>query len=300
MDELRLNPVYYTRRAPRACASRCAASWPRRSRRTSPPGTRRAASRASCTRAPRTSACSGSAFPEEYGGIPGVGLLPPAGRVPRTGAGGSGGLVASLMSHTIGAPPVAALGSAGTQAARAAAECWPASGSRRWRSPSRRGGSDVAALRTTARARRRRTTCVDGEKTFITSGMRADFLTVAVRTDPAARGAQRPLAAAGRGRHAGIHAHAARQDGLVGLGHGAPALRRLPGAGRQPARPGGRRASSRSCTTSTPSASRWRRSRGRLRLGLLPGGARLGARAPHVRPAARRPPGGATPAASTC
>jgi acyl-CoA dehydrogenase len=30
---------------------------------------------------------------------------------------------------------------------------------------------------------------VDGEKTFITSGMRADFLTVAVRTDPAGRGA---------------------------------------------------------------------------------------------------------------
>jgi acyl-CoA dehydrogenase len=30
---------------------------------------------------------------------------------------------------------------------------------------------------------------VDGEKTFITSGLRADFITVAVRTDPASKGA---------------------------------------------------------------------------------------------------------------
>jgi acyl-CoA dehydrogenase len=53
------------------------------------------------------------------------------------------------------------------------------------------GGSDVAALRTTAV--RESTSSgehyiVNGEKTFITSGMRADFLSVAVRTDPANRG----------------------------------------------------------------------------------------------------------------
>jgi acyl-CoA dehydrogenase len=51
------------------------------------------------------------------------------------------------------------------------------------------GGSDVAALRTTA-VREGDHYVVNGEKTFITSGMRADFLTVAVRTDASARGAR--------------------------------------------------------------------------------------------------------------
>jgi acyl-CoA dehydrogenase len=49
------------------------------------------------------------------------------------------------------------------------------------------GGSDVAALRTSA-VRRGEHYVVNGEKTFITSGMRADFFTVAVRTDPADKG----------------------------------------------------------------------------------------------------------------
>ncbi len=43
------------------------------------------------------------------------------------------------------------------------------------------GGSDVANLRTKAR-REGDHYIVSGEKTFITSGMRADYLTVAVRT----------------------------------------------------------------------------------------------------------------------
>ena len=50
------------------------------------------------------------------------------------------------------------------------------------------GGSDVAALRTTA-VRDGDHYIVDGEKTFITSGLRADFLSVAVRTDSGNRGA---------------------------------------------------------------------------------------------------------------
>jgi acyl-CoA dehydrogenase len=49
------------------------------------------------------------------------------------------------------------------------------------------GGSDVAALKTTAR-RDGEHFVVDGEKTFITSGMRADWLTIAVRTDAANKG----------------------------------------------------------------------------------------------------------------
>ena len=50
------------------------------------------------------------------------------------------------------------------------------------------GGSDVASLKTTA-IREGDHYVVNGEKTFITSGIRADYLTVAVRTNPADKGA---------------------------------------------------------------------------------------------------------------
>ena len=51
------------------------------------------------------------------------------------------------------------------------------------------GGSDVAALRTTAR-RDGGDWVIDGEKVFITSGMRADWITMAVRTgDAGSKGA---------------------------------------------------------------------------------------------------------------
>jgi acyl-CoA dehydrogenase len=49
------------------------------------------------------------------------------------------------------------------------------------------GGTDVSALRTTARLEGDEYV-VDGEKTFITSGVRADWLTVALRTDPKNKG----------------------------------------------------------------------------------------------------------------
>ena len=99
---------------------------------------------------------------------------------------GCGGVAASLMSHTIGLPPVARHGSAELQArvippvlaghqiaALAVTE------------PS--GGSDVAALKTTA-VRDGDHYVLHGEKVFITSGLRADWITVAVRTDPASKG----------------------------------------------------------------------------------------------------------------
>jgi acyl-CoA dehydrogenase len=100
---------------------------------------------------------------------------------------GSGGVVASLNTHSIGLPPIAAAGSAALQqrvippvlrgekiAALAVTE------------PG--GGSDVAAVKTTA-VRDGDHYVVNGEKTYITSGLRADFITVAVRTDPANPGA---------------------------------------------------------------------------------------------------------------
>jgi len=130
----------------------------------------------------------GLGFPEEYGGLGDTDAFHRLIASIELAQAGSGGLVASLMSHTIGTPPVVALGSealkrrvlpevlAGRRIAALAIT-----------EPS--GGSDVAALRTTA-VRDGEHYVVNGEKTFITSGLRADYLTVAVRTDPAARGAR--------------------------------------------------------------------------------------------------------------
>lgn len=100
---------------------------------------------------------------------------------------GCGGLSASLLSHTIGLPPVAAYGSDALKqrvvpgvlsgekiAALAVTE------------PG--GGSDVASLKCSA-VRDGDHYVLNGEKTFITSGMRADFITVAVRTAPGSKGA---------------------------------------------------------------------------------------------------------------
>jgi acyl-CoA dehydrogenase len=123
----------------------------------------------------------GLGYPEELGGTP----CDPFHRIVVTeelAKVGAGGLVAGLMSHGIALPPVVALGSKELKtrvvppvlrgekiAALAITE------------PD--GGSDVANLRTTARLEGDHYV-VNGSKTFITSGMRADFVTVAVRTGP--------------------------------------------------------------------------------------------------------------------
>jgi len=121
----------------------------------------------------------GLGYPEEYGGTPGdiFHQIVLAEEFARTG---SGGIQASVNSHTIGMPPVVAAGSeelkrrilpqivAGEKIS-ALAVTEPG------------GGSDVANLRTSA-VRDGDHYVVNGEKTFITSGMRADFITTAVRT----------------------------------------------------------------------------------------------------------------------
>jgi len=125
----------------------------------------------------------GLGYPEAYGGTP----APYALRLSLWQAlcrhGGSGGVLASLLSHNIGLPPILNHGSEalreqvippvlrGEQIA-ALAITEPG------------GGSDVAALRTTAR-REGDHYVIDGEKTFITSGLRADWITLAVRTGEA-------------------------------------------------------------------------------------------------------------------
>jgi acyl-CoA dehydrogenase len=95
-------------------------------------------------------------------------------------AGGSSGLVAALLTHGIAIPHIVAAGDPG-QIDRFVrpAVAGEAIGALAVTEPG--GGSDVAALRTTARPSGDGY-LVTGTKTFITSGARADFVTTAVRT----------------------------------------------------------------------------------------------------------------------
>jgi acyl-CoA dehydrogenase len=118
-------------------------------------------------------------YPEHLGGTPAsmAWRLIVSDEVARAG---SGGLLASLFSHSIGLPPVVAAGSDALQrrivpdvlaGRKIAALAITEPGA----------GSDVARI--ACRARRDGDAWViDGEKAFITSGVRADWLTVAVRT----------------------------------------------------------------------------------------------------------------------
>ncbi|MGZ5715421.1 MAG: acyl-CoA dehydrogenase family protein, partial [Caldimonas sp.] len=121
----------------------------------------------------------GIGYPEEYGGAPAPLRL----RMVATeeiARAGSGGLMASLFSHSIALPPIVANGSEALKrrivpdvlaGAKIAALAITEPGA----------GSDVARLACSAR-RDGDDWVIDGEKTFITSGVRADWLTLAVRT----------------------------------------------------------------------------------------------------------------------
>ncbi len=124
-------------------------------------------------------------FPEEYGGAPAdsfFGIIA-AQELARAGA---GGIAASLQSHTIGAPPIAFAGSTELKQ-RLLPEILSGRKISALAITEPSGGSDVANLRTTARREGDHYT-VNGSKTFITSGMRADYYTVAVRTGGPGRG----------------------------------------------------------------------------------------------------------------
>ena len=122
----------------------------------------------------------GLGYPEDLGGTPASHRMRNAMTLALTRHGASGGVFAGLFSHNIGLTPVLRHGSAELQrelippvlrGEKIAALAITEPG----------GGSDVAALRTSARLDGDHYV-VDGEKVFITSGMRADFITVAVRT----------------------------------------------------------------------------------------------------------------------
>lgn len=121
----------------------------------------------------------GLGYPEEYGGSPcdQFHRLVLSAELARAAC---GGVSASLMSHTIGSPPILAVG---PDAMKKRVLPQVLSGEKisalAITEPS--GGSDVAQLKTTAR-RVGDHYIVNGSKMFITSGVRADFYTVAVRT----------------------------------------------------------------------------------------------------------------------
>jgi acyl-CoA dehydrogenase len=122
----------------------------------------------------------GVGFPEAVGGQGGSLLDTVAMQEAFFAAGGSSGLAAGLFTAGIALPHIAAHGSpdlvdrfvrptlAGEKIGALAVT-----------EPS--GGSDVASIRTSA-LREGDVFVVNGEKTFITSGVRADFVTTAVRT----------------------------------------------------------------------------------------------------------------------
>ena len=121
----------------------------------------------------------GIGYPEEYGGTPGDIFFQVAAweEVMRCG---SGGIAAGLGSLNIAIPPILSHGSS-EQKERFA---WPVITGDKIAAlaiSEPGGGSDVAGLQTTA-VRTNDHYVVNGSKTFITSGCRADQITCAVRT----------------------------------------------------------------------------------------------------------------------
>ncbi|MEU0553079.1 acyl-CoA dehydrogenase family protein [Dactylosporangium sp. NPDC006015] len=127
----------------------------------------------------------GIAFPEEVGGEGGDLLDSIVVTEEIIQSGGSSGLIAALFTHGIALPHIVASGDADLID--------------RYVRPTLRGerigclaitepdgGSDVAGIRTTAKADGDSYT-VNGTKLFITSGARADFATTAVRTEDGVR-----------------------------------------------------------------------------------------------------------------
>lgn len=122
----------------------------------------------------------GDGFDAEYGGHGQRDALMRLVLMEELCRGGSGGVVAALFSNYIGLPPVQRYGS-DEMKARVIAPCQTGEAIAALAITEPSGGSDVARIKTTAR-RHGDDYVVNGQKTFITSGMRADFFTTAVRT----------------------------------------------------------------------------------------------------------------------
>jgi acyl-CoA dehydrogenase len=122
----------------------------------------------------------GLGFPEEAGGQGGDLLDSTAMQEAFFEAGGSSGLAAGLFTHGIALPHLVANGSDELKQRYARPTlAGELIGSLAVTEPG--GGSDVAGIRTTA-VRDGDHYVINGAKTFITSGVRADYVTTAVRT----------------------------------------------------------------------------------------------------------------------
>ena len=122
----------------------------------------------------------GTDFPEQYGGSD---LHDPFSHLVMTEEltrCGSGGVLASLMSYGIGLPPILALGN-DSQKEKFIPPVLSGDNISALAITEPSGGSDVAQIKTHAK-KEGEYYVVNGSKTFITSGMRADIYTVAVRT----------------------------------------------------------------------------------------------------------------------
>lgn len=119
-------------------------------------------------------------FPESCGGVEVPDLFYMIVLTEELARAGSGGVIASLMSHGIATPPI---GHAGTpsQKERFAKPVLAGEKIAALAITEPSGGSDVANIKTRA-VRDGDHYIVNGSKTFITSGMRADYITCAVRT----------------------------------------------------------------------------------------------------------------------
>lgn len=129
----------------------------------------------------------GLGFEEQYGGVPDTDAFYVLLASIELAQCGSGGVLASLLSHSIGTPPIQHFANAEVKA-KVLPEILSGEKISALAITEPDGGSDVAALKTKA-VRDGDFYVVSGEKTFITSGIRADYYSVAVRTDPEAKGA---------------------------------------------------------------------------------------------------------------
>ena len=138
----------------------------------------------------------GLGYPEEFGGTPATHRTKSLVSQTFARITGSGGVHASLYSHSIGLPPIIKHGS---EALKQEIVPLVLRGDKisalGITEPG--GGSDVAAIKTTAVLQAEGDYLVNGEKTFITSGVRCDFLTTAVRTGDAGSQGERYEAARG-------------------------------------------------------------------------------------------------------
>jgi acyl-CoA dehydrogenase len=128
-----------------------------------------------------TAGLIGIGYPEEYGGYSnGIDHFHNVVSSQEIALLGAGGVPASLLTHGIGLPPIINFGSDDLKK-RIAPTVLAGEKIIALAITEPGGGSDVANLKTRAEKRGDRY-IVNGSKMFITSGMRADYYTVAVRT----------------------------------------------------------------------------------------------------------------------